>query len=188
MTHQPLGPWAWWQQPETQNRTPQEFTAPANMLAQFNQNMERMIDQMVRFWPGAQLMAANLNEAMPSMHMEQDDDAYIFTCDMPEALADSLELSVHHGTLILRGEYEQNAEDTQKALQGQFAKSGAFEHTLALPVGTSEDEIEASYDDGKLEIRVPKLVDVADGKTVKIRKSASSKKTSSGSSSSKKAA
>ena len=49
-------------------------------------------------------------------------------------------------------------EEETKEAQGYTRKeirSGSFQRTLPLPAGVAETEVEASYKDGILEIRIP---------------------------------
>ena len=68
--------------------------------------------------------------------------------------------------LTITGQRREEARtDTRFGYRTEF-HYGTFARTLALPAGTAEDDISASYHDGILEVRVPAKGRV--GETMKI--------------------
>lgn len=66
-----------------------------------------------------------------------------------------VEISVAEGVVQLRAERrEEKKEETRAGYRSEF-RYGAFHRTVALPAGASEQNINASYTDGILEVRVP---------------------------------
>jgi HSP20 family protein len=66
-----------------------------------------------------------------------------------------IELTVVDGVLHLRAERQERSEQRDDAGYRTEFRYGSFVRDVALPPGTSEDDIHASYKDGILEVRVP---------------------------------
>ena len=69
--------------------------------------------------------------------------------------AKDLELTVREGALHLRAERRQDKTVEDKGEYRSELRYGTFSRVLPLPVGTSEQDITATYTAGILEIRVP---------------------------------
>jgi HSP20 family protein len=69
--------------------------------------------------------------------------------------AKDLELTVSEGALHLRAERRQDKTVEDKGEYRSELRYGTFARVLPLPVGTSEQDITATYTAGILEIRVP---------------------------------
>jgi HSP20 family protein len=85
-----------------------------------------------------------------------DDGTLVVRVELPGIDPDNdVELTVREGALHVRAERRQ--ETTVEAKQGYRSelRYGAFSRVLPLPVGSSEQDITASYAAGILEIRVP---------------------------------
>lgn len=66
-----------------------------------------------------------------------------------------VEITVAAGMLHIEAERRQEEKEEGKDYYRRELRYGSFSRDLALPEGTVESDIEASYKDGILEIRVP---------------------------------
>jgi len=116
---------------------------------------------LMRFgeWPDfgllGNLMHAVANDAI---HVEEysDGTALVVRAELPGIDPDKdVELSVSEGALHIRATRESSAE--RMAAEGFRTEFhyGTFVRSIALPAGTYEHEIKATYSNGILEIRVP---------------------------------
>ena len=100
------------------------------------------------FWP---LLADQL-------HVEEfiDDGTLVIRVELPGIDPDKdLELTVSQGALHIRAARRQEKTVEDKQGYRSELRYGAFSRVLPLPVGTSEQDITATYTAGILEIRVP---------------------------------
>ena len=65
------------------------------------------------------------------------------------------ELTVQNGMLHIRAERREEEETEENGYVRHETHYGSFFRTLPLPAGVSEADVEASYKDGVLEVRVP---------------------------------
>jgi HSP20 family protein len=82
-----------------------------------------------------------------------------------------IEISVEDNVLTIKGErkFEEKVDDERYyRIERRF---GTFQRSLALPQGVRSEDISADYDDGILEVRVPKAEEEKPKKiTVQARK------------------
>lgn len=99
----------------------------------------------------------------------QDDGHLVVRAEMPGIDPDKdVELTVSDHMLHLRAERrtEEQTED-KKGYRSEF-HYGAFSRTVRLPAGATEADIEASYRDGILEVRIPLDTEGAAAKRIPI--------------------
>lgn len=99
-----------------------------------------------------------------------DGNTLIVRAEIPGIDPDrDVEINVSDNMLHIRAERQQATEVVEEqGLARQEFEYGSFSRAVALPAGTKEDDIEARYRDGILEVRVP--VDPAEwsSKTVPV--------------------
>jgi HSP20 family protein len=92
-----------------------------------------------------------------------ENGTYVLRAEMPGIDPDKdVELTIEHGQLIIRGERREEKQDKNR----QEFQYGAFSRSVPLPADLTPAEIQATYIDGVLEVRVP--VAKAESKTVKV--------------------
>jgi HSP20 family protein len=85
-----------------------------------------------------------------------DNDTLIVRAQIPGIEPDTdVEITVSDNQLHLRVERRQEARVEEQGLARQEFHYGSFYRSIPLPAGTREDEIDANYRDGILEVRVP---------------------------------
>lgn len=97
-----------------------------------------------------------------------EDDTMVVRAELPGIDPDKdVEISVADGTLTIRAERRQESKIEEKGrFQTEFSY-GSFSRVMALPTGASEKNIQATYKDGILEVRVP--VNKAEAESHKVQ-------------------
>lgn len=84
------------------------------------------------------------------------DGALVIRGELPGLDADKdVTITVDGDHLVIAGEREDRSEETIDGRVRSEFQYGRFERSVRLPVGARTDEIDASYTDGILEVRVP---------------------------------
>lgn len=81
---------------------------------------------------------------------------YEINVELPGITQDDVEVSVHDHVLTVRGEKHVQREEKGKTYFFSERAFGTFQRSFRLPPDSVGDEIEASFKDGLLTIRVPK--------------------------------
>ena len=115
--------------------------------------MNRMLDNFFMTGPGP---AANGGAWYPASDVRETENEYIVRTELPGVARDDVKINLKNNTLTLRGEKKQAAEETKGNWHHVERTYGQFERTFTLPMDVAADKIRARYQDGVLEIVVPK--------------------------------
>ena len=77
--------------------------------------------------------------------------------EIPGIEKDDLSVTVTDRTLTIKGENRQEEESEEGELHRREIRTGSFSRTLTLPEDVDGSKAKASYKDGMLELRLPKL-------------------------------
>lgn len=89
----------------------------------------------------------------PPLDVRETDDEYLVLVDLPGVKSDDVSIEISDQVLSISG--SRAATDTGDAPVSE-RPWGAFVRTLTLPKGVDEEHIVANYNDGVLELHVPK--------------------------------
>jgi HSP20 family protein len=92
----------------------------------------------------------------PAMDLVEADDHFVLKADLPGLGDDDVTIEVQDGTLTISGERKSEHETREKGWYRLERSFGRFSRSLTLPEGVDADKIEASFDKGVLEVRIPK--------------------------------
>jgi len=93
----------------------------------------------------------------PPVDIYETNDALVFTADLPGVSKDDVSIEVHQNTLTLRGERKHAAEVKDDRYHRVERAYGPFQRSFVLPTMVNQEKVEATYRDGILELRLPKL-------------------------------
>src|SRR5215204_7019101 len=93
---------------------------------------------------------------VPTLDVWEADNEVVYAFDLPGIPQDKIEVEVEDGALTVSAERERSEEISNERFHRFERRFGSFSRTVGLPQGVSEDDIKASYQDGVLQIHVPK--------------------------------
>jgi HSP20 family protein len=104
----------------------------------------------------------------PPIDISEREDAYLVAAELPGIRAGDVEITFQDGLLTIQGErHDVNAADGQKVHRAE-RRYGPFRRSITLPSHVDADKIEASAQDGVLQVLVPKAKDVQ-AKRIEVR-------------------
>lgn len=87
--------------------------------------------------------------------VEEDDDAYYVSCQLPGVNPDDVELNVHENVISISGEMRREAREGRRQVMRE-SQHGRFERHVSLATPVDAQKTEATFKDGVLEITLPK--------------------------------
>jgi HSP20 family protein len=93
---------------------------------------------------------------VPAMDLVELDDHFVLRADLPGLGEDDVKLEISDDVLTLTGERRFEHEDRKEGFYRLERGTGSFARSLTLPEGVDAERIEASFDKGVLEVRIPK--------------------------------
>jgi HSP20 family protein len=104
----------------------------------------------------------------PALDISERKDAYLVTVELPGVEADDLEITLEDGLLTIQGERQFTQESSEQQFHRIERRYGAFRRSITLPAHVMAEQIEATVDNGVLQIMVPKMEE-ATPKRIQVR-------------------
>jgi HSP20 family protein len=120
------------------------------------QEMERLMSEMMRGFGTFGREFTFESSFEPRIEMYETPDEVVVKAEMPGLDKDSIDVRVRDNYLIIRGVRKQEKKEEKENVFFSESFYGEFQRVIPLPVEVKEDGIEAIYDRGILEIRLPK--------------------------------
>ncbi len=105
----------------------------------------------------------------PSCDIKETRNHYLVSFDMPGVKKEDIKIEVENNQLVISGErqYEVKDQDGETTLRHERAY-GKFERSFALPATVNSEKIEAHYENGVLNIAIPKA-ESAKARTIQVQ-------------------
>lgn len=92
----------------------------------------------------------------PAIDVYDSKDNVMVKADVPGMKKDELDVSIHGDTLIMKGEKKQEKETKDKDFVRIERLHGSFNRTIRLPSEVDATKVKATYENGVLELVLPK--------------------------------
>jgi HSP20 family protein len=93
----------------------------------------------------------------PAIDVFEKDDKFVVKAELPGMKEEDIDVSVVGDTLTVKGERKAESEVKKDDYYYCERSYGSFSRSLALPSNVDAKRIEANYEDGVLEIDLPKV-------------------------------
>ena len=93
---------------------------------------------------------------IPAMDLVETDDHFVLKADLPGLGDGDVNIEVEDNVLTVSGERKAEHEDKREGYVRVERSYGAFRRSLTLPEGIDPEAVTASFDNGVLEVRIPK--------------------------------
>src|SRR5215204_2483711 len=104
----------------------------------------------------------------PALDISERKDAYLVTVELPGVDAEDLEITMEDGLLTIQGERHFAHDSSEQQFHRVERRYGAFRRSITLPAQVQAEQIQASFDNGVLQIVVPKMEE-AKPKRIQVR-------------------
>ncbi len=96
----------------------------------------------------------------PAVDISERKDTYVVSAELPGVSPADLEVTFQDGLLTIQGERHSPASSPGDKVYRAERRYGAFRRSISLPSHVQADKIEATAQDGVLQITVPKAHEV----------------------------
>ena len=125
---------------------------PIRELDSLQGDMNRLFD---RFFEGRAGNATS-RRWVPAMDLVETDDHLVLRGDLPGMTEDDVDIEIKDNVLTVSGERKAEHEDKGEGYHRVERAFGSFSRSLSLPRGVDPEQIDASFTNGVLEVRIPK--------------------------------
>jgi HSP20 family protein len=111
---------------------------------------------------------ATITAWAPALDISERKDAYLVTVELPGLKPEDLDITMEDGLLTIQGERQLTSESSEQQFHRVERRYGAFRRSITLPAHVMAEGIQASFEDGVLQLLVPKAEE-AKPKRIQVR-------------------
>ncbi|GAB4365932.1 MAG: Hsp20/alpha crystallin family protein [Methylohalobius crimeensis] len=94
---------------------------------------------------------------VPRVDVIDRDDEVVVRAEVPGVKKEDLDISVTENSVTIKGSTKREEEEEKGDYYRCEMVSGAFERVVGLPAAVDTDKTKASFEDGVLELKLPKI-------------------------------
>ncbi len=98
----------------------------------------------------------SLRRWIPAMDLVETDEDFVLRADLPGLAEGDVNIELEDSVLTVSGERKSEHAERKEGYYRVERGSGSFSRSLTLPDGVDPEKIQASFDRGVLEVRIPK--------------------------------
>jgi HSP20 family protein len=128
-----------------------------NIASDIFQEMSRFFEDFRRAAPSFQ--ASDERGYYPPCEVQETSSHYLMSMDLPGIRKEDIKIELQDNSLIISGERRrtQSVEDKESRVQRYEKSYGFFKRSFSLPTSVDPSKVEAHFDNGVLELELPKL-------------------------------
>jgi HSP20 family protein len=127
---------------------------PAREINSLQQEMNRLFGTFFDSPTSAAVTGAG--RWVPAMDLLEQGEHYVLRADLPGIEESDVQIELDDRVLTVSGERRFDGEQRGDGYHRVERASGSFSRSLTLPEGVDAEAIEASFEKGVLEVRIPK--------------------------------
>jgi len=105
----------------------------------------------------------------PSVNIREGEFAYHVDVDLPGVKKEEIKVDVKDGKLTISGERNLKEEVKEEDYYKVETSFGKFTRSFSLPENADIENIDASCDNGVLEVVIPKMADKTNTKSISVK-------------------
>jgi HSP20 family protein len=129
---------------------------PAREIASLQQEMNRLFGSFFDVPAGNVEGSGGMRRWIPAMDLVETDEHFVLKADLPGMTQDDVSIEVEDRVLTIAGERKAEHEDRKEGFMRVERAFGAFRRQLTLPEGVDPEALAATFQNGVLEVRIPK--------------------------------
>jgi len=151
-------------------------TVEKNIFSTLN-NMERMVEEAfhrpffgISKSPFRQMFQelGSYGEITPTIDVFEEKGEVVIKAEIPGIKREDINVKLVGNNIVISGEKNTEEKVERKNYLRLEREHGSFNRTLALPEGVDAEHIKASYKDGVLEVRLPKIASKDSGRLIVV--------------------
>jgi HSP20 family protein len=92
----------------------------------------------------------------PACEVSEAEDHFLMSVDLPGMKKEDIKIELTGDVLSISGERKRESHDSNRKVQRYERSYGFFKRSFTLPSSVEADKVEARYEDGVLELYLPK--------------------------------
>lgn len=130
-------------------------------------DLRSRLEDLWPLWPSGEHSVFEQVQLMPATDIYERDGKYVVKAELPGMEEKDVDVSITGDRLTIKGEKKSETEVKEEDYYRCERAYGNFIRSIDLPSDADSDKIEASYDNGVLEVVIPKT-EAAEPKKIEI--------------------
>jgi HSP20 family protein len=131
---------------------------PWSLMNRLQGDIDRVLENRIRGLDDTS--AGAVADWTPAVDIREESDRFVLDADIPGINPEDLEITMEGGVLTLRGHRNTHAREETNGYRRVERVSGSFYRRFTLPDTADSEAIEAHFNQGVLEVSIPKLAKV----------------------------
>ncbi|AFL67755.1 Hsp20/alpha crystallin family protein [Sulfurospirillum barnesii] len=132
--------------------------------------LRELENRLFNYYPSAPSEEGDISAFKPSVSTREGEFAYHIEVDIPGVKKEDIHIDLKENQLIISGERSFKEERKENDYYKIESSYGKFQRSFALPENVDVENIEASSENGVLEVVLPKLkVEKAEVKKIQVK-------------------
>lgn len=149
-----------------------EWTSPFSFMRRFVNDIDRMFEDFGMGSTGSSRQSSGMTRQgtwSPQMDIFERDGKLVLHADLPGMRENDVHVQVDSGVLTIWGERKHQHEHEKGGVYRCERSYGSFQRSVTLPEGVAPESIQASFENGVLEVTMPAPKQTPRGRTVPIQ-------------------
>lgn len=91
----------------------------------------------------------------PSIDVVHKEGSVVLRVDLPGIKPEEVDITVEDDVLTVSGQHEETSEEKEGDYMRRERRVGSFSRSMSLPAGVKAEDIDATTEDGVLEVTIP---------------------------------
>jgi HSP20 family protein len=114
-------------------------------------------------------MNFDLAHNVPAMNVKEEKEMFMIDLAVPGMKREDFKVEIDRGVLMISASTEEKKEEKTEEYKRQEFSFRNFKRSFWLPDNVNPDQIEATYENGLLRLKLPKLMNLPEkGKSIKV--------------------
>ena len=127
---------------------------PFRELSSLQTEMNRLFNTAFDTSPGGN--GGGSRRWAPAMDLLETEDHFVLRADLPGMTQSDVNIELEDNVLTVSGERKAEHEEKREGFYRVERAFGSFSRSLTLPKGVDAEAVTAGFDNGVLEVRIPK--------------------------------
>ena len=129
-----------------------------------------LLDDLFHFHGFSPLNTIANPDFSPSIEYTKLEDSYVITAEVPGINKNDINIEIDGDILVVKGEKKYNKQEQKEEYFVRERCYGSFRREIRLPTDSNKNDIEASYEEGILKLKIPKIKQIEkETKTIAIK-------------------
>lgn len=150
----------------------EQYTSPFSFMRRFGEEMDRLFDD---FGFGGNFLTpsfgrdfAQMSQWSPQTEVFERGNELVIRADLPGMTKDDIDVDIEDDAIIIRGERRDERTENEQGFYQTERSYGSFYRSIPLPQGIDAEQANASFNNGVLEITMPKPEQKQRGRRLEI--------------------